>query len=163
MILGSPGRSLHTSDHPSMGIAHSPPFRGFGVGELLQIKKTIIIDGLSSSGWGQRSRTSISKFRVCCPAIRRAPSTQALSYHISTGFDKLRNGKTTLECCSCVASKQQRRQTKSASITTTTTVTVTAPTTASMMVTPQIPPRPLMPPTTTTAAPSSPPTAAAIP
>lgn len=144
-----------------MGIAHSPPFRGFGVqANLYKQKKTIIIDGLSSYGWGQRSRTSISKFRVCCPAIRRAPSTQALSYHISTSFDKLRNGRTTLECCSCVASKQQRRQTKSASITTTTTVT--APTTASMIVTSQIPPRPLMPPTTTTAAPSSPPTAATI-
>ena len=40
------------------------------------------------NGWGQRSRTSISKFRVCCPAIRRAPSAQALSYHNFTSFDK---------------------------------------------------------------------------
>jgi hypothetical protein len=43
-------------------------------------------------GWEQRSRTSISKSRVCCPAIRRAPSTQALSYHICTGFDKHLSG-----------------------------------------------------------------------
>ena len=34
------------------------------------------------SGWGQRSRTSTYRFRVCCPAIRRAPTNECLSYHI---------------------------------------------------------------------------------
>ncbi len=29
--------------------------------------------GISFSGWGQRIRTSTNRFRVCCPAVRRAP------------------------------------------------------------------------------------------
>ena len=35
-----------------------------------------------SSGWGQWSRTTTYRFRVCCPAIRRAPTNECLYYHI---------------------------------------------------------------------------------
>jgi hypothetical protein len=89
-IIRSKGRASLTPRNdrsPSMGIAHSPPKGGSGYRRTSKSKRPSWWMAFFH-GWGQRSRTSISKFRVCCPAIRRAPSAQALYYHILTGFDK---------------------------------------------------------------------------
>ncbi len=46
------------------------------------VKKKRLTQTVNLSGWGQRSRTSTYRFRVCCPAIRRAPTNECQYYHI---------------------------------------------------------------------------------
>ncbi len=56
--------------------------------ETMQAQKKRLTIPVNLSGWGQRSRTSTYRFRVCCPAIRRAPTIESLFYQQFSRFTR---------------------------------------------------------------------------